>query len=100
MGSYPKPNEPGTQGTCTRWRFGDHLYLDVTDFFSGLEILLGYSTGSRDSLKPSVCVEIGSARGKSACYMGMALKDNGRGNFMQSILTPRPSGMIGTEWTA
>jgi predicted O-methyltransferase YrrM len=31
------------------------------------------------SMKPEVCVEIGSALGKSACYIGMALKDNGRG---------------------
>jgi predicted O-methyltransferase YrrM len=31
------------------------------------------------SMKPEVCVEIGSALGKSACYIGMALKENGRG---------------------
>jgi predicted O-methyltransferase YrrM len=33
------------------------------------------------SMKPEVCVEIGSARGKSACYIGMALKENGRGKL-------------------
>jgi predicted O-methyltransferase YrrM len=33
------------------------------------------------SMKPEVCVEIGSARGKSACYIGMALKENGRGTL-------------------
>lgn len=33
------------------------------------------------SMKPEVCVEIGSARGKSACHIGMALKENGRGRL-------------------
>lgn len=32
-------------------------------------------------MKPEVCVEIGSARGKSACFIGMALKENGRGRL-------------------
>jgi predicted O-methyltransferase YrrM len=32
-------------------------------------------------MKPNVCVEIGSARGKSACYIGMALKENGTGKL-------------------
>jgi predicted O-methyltransferase YrrM len=31
------------------------------------------------SLKPEVCVEIGSALGKSASYIGLGLKENGRG---------------------
>lgn len=33
------------------------------------------------SMKPEVCVEIGSARGKSACHIGMALKENGSGTL-------------------
>ena len=37
--------------------------------------------GLARSLKPRVCVEIGSARGKSACYIGMALRDNGSGKL-------------------
>jgi len=65
----------------TRWRFGDHLYLEVTDFVSGLGDSAWLLYGLTRSLKPNVCVEIGSARGKSACYMGMALKDNGRGKL-------------------
>lgn len=32
-------------------------------------------------MKPNICVEIGSARGKSACYMGMALKQNKSGHL-------------------
>ncbi len=32
-------------------------------------------------MKPHVAVEIGSARGKSACYIGMALKHNGSGRL-------------------
>lgn len=30
-------------------------------------------------MKPEVCVEIGSARGKSACHIGLALAENDRG---------------------
>jgi predicted O-methyltransferase YrrM len=33
------------------------------------------------SMKPDVCVEIGSALGASASYIGMALKENGRGTL-------------------
>jgi predicted O-methyltransferase YrrM len=33
-------------------------------------------------MKPELCVEIGSARGRSACSIGMALKENGRGKLM------------------
>jgi predicted O-methyltransferase YrrM len=32
-------------------------------------------------MKPSVCVEIGSARGKSACYVATALRENGQGHL-------------------
>ncbi len=32
-------------------------------------------------MKPEVCVEIGSARGKSACFIGLALRRNGRGKL-------------------
>jgi predicted O-methyltransferase YrrM len=33
------------------------------------------------SMKPEVCVEIGSARGNSACHIGLALKENGSGRL-------------------
>jgi predicted O-methyltransferase YrrM len=33
------------------------------------------------SAKPAVVVEIGSARGRSSCFMGMALKENGVGKL-------------------
>ena len=33
------------------------------------------------SLKPRICVEIGSARGKSACAVGLALQRNGGGKL-------------------
>ncbi len=32
-------------------------------------------------MEPAICVEIGSARGLSACYMGMALKRLGKGKL-------------------
>jgi len=41
------------------------------DFSSGL----GDGAGICRSVKPAIAVEIGSARGKSACYIGMALKE-------------------------
>ena len=44
------------------------------------------------SIKPEVCVEIGSAIGKSASYIGMALKENGRG-MLYAIDPHEP-----TEW--
>lgn len=33
------------------------------------------------AMKPDVCVEIGTARGKSTCFTGMALRDNGAGRL-------------------
>lgn len=33
-------------------------------------------------MKPQLCVEIGSARGKSASFIGLALKQNGSGKLM------------------
>jgi len=44
------------------------------------------------SIKPQVCVEIGSALGKSASYIGMALKENGYG-MLYAIDPHEP-----TEW--
>jgi predicted O-methyltransferase YrrM len=44
------------------------------------------------SMKPEVCVEIGSARGKSACHVGLALRENGRGKLW-AIDPHRP-----TDW--
>jgi predicted O-methyltransferase YrrM len=38
-------------------------------------------TGLVRSLKPKVCVEIGSASGYSACHIGLALKENGKGKL-------------------
>ncbi len=48
---------------------------------SGLGDSAGLLSGLVRSMKPQVCVEIGSARGKSACYIGMALKENGHGTL-------------------
>ena len=65
----------------TRWRFGNHRYLEARDFLSGLGDSAWLLYGLTRSLKPRVCVETGSAQGKSACYVGMALKDNGQGKL-------------------
>jgi predicted O-methyltransferase YrrM len=51
------------------------------NFNSGLGDSAWLLYGLCRSLKPAVAVEIGSARGKSACYIGMALKENGSGKL-------------------
>jgi predicted O-methyltransferase YrrM len=55
--------------------------LSEIDFHSGLGDSAFLLYGLARSLKPSVAVEIGSARGKSACYVGQALKENGFGKL-------------------
>lgn len=49
------------------------------DFKSGLGDSAWLLHGLVRSMKPEVCVEIGSARGKSACHIGKALKENNKG---------------------
>jgi len=51
------------------------------DFRSGLGDSAELLYGMVRAMKPKVCVEIGSARGKSACYIGTALKENGQGKL-------------------
>jgi len=55
--------------------------LDEMDFHSGLGDSAYLLYGIARALKPKVAVEIGSARGKSACYVGRALKENGSGKL-------------------
>jgi predicted O-methyltransferase YrrM len=58
-----------------------HYRLPAVDFASGLGDSAWLLHGLARSLKPKVCVEIGSARGKSACYVGLALMENGFGKI-------------------
>jgi predicted O-methyltransferase YrrM len=72
-----------------------HLDIDKLsqlDFSSGLGDSAWLLYGICRSLKPRVAVEIGSARGKTACYIGMALKENGSGRLY--AIDPH----IPTEW--
>lgn len=55
--------------------------LNAIDFRSGLGDSAWLLYGLARSLKPEVCVEIGSARGKSACHVGLALRENGKGRL-------------------
>jgi predicted O-methyltransferase YrrM len=55
--------------------------LATIDFKSGLGDSASLLYGLARSLKPKVCVEIGSARGMSACYVGVALMENGSGKI-------------------
>jgi predicted O-methyltransferase YrrM len=51
------------------------------EFCSGLGDSAWLLYGIARSLKPAIAVEIGSGRGKSACFIGMALKENGSGRL-------------------
>ena len=55
--------------------------LERIPFASGLGDSVWVLYGLARSLKPEVCVEIGSARGKSACHVGLALEENGKGKL-------------------
>ena len=50
-------------------------------FHSGLGDSAWALYGLVRSMKPRVCVEIGSARGRSACHIGLALRENGAGRL-------------------
>jgi len=51
-------------------------------FSTGLGTSCDLLYGLVRSLKPELCVEIGSARGQSACSIGLALKENRRGKLL------------------
>lgn len=51
------------------------------NFGSGLGEGAWLLFGLVQAMRPAVCVEIGSARGQSACYIGMALKRLGHGHL-------------------
>ena len=55
------------------------FYVETFDFQSGLGDSAWLLYGLARS--PKVCVEIGSARGKSACAVGLALRRNGGGKL-------------------
>ena len=52
-----------------------------TNFGSGLGEGAWLLFGLVHAMRPTVCVEIGSARGQSACYIGMALKRMNHGHL-------------------
>src|SRR5262245_37529938 len=68
------------------------IKAEELDFHSGLGDSAALLYGLARSIKPEICVEIGSAHGKSACYVGMALKENGFGR----LFAIDPHGQ--TEW--
>ena len=74
-------------GRVYPWVVANHI-----DFRSGLGDSSYLLHGLVRSMKPNLCVEIGSARGRSACFIGLALKDNGRGKLI--AIDPHKS----TEW--
>lgn len=60
---------------------GREFFTETFDFQSGLGDSAWLLYGLARSIKPKVCVEIGSARGKSACFVGLALRRNGSGKL-------------------
>ncbi len=58
-----------------------YLRVPVVQFQSGLGDGSWLLHGLARAMAPRVCVEIGSARGLSACYIGLALKHTGRGRL-------------------
>lgn len=58
-----------------------HARAEDIEIASGLGDSANLLYGLVRSMKPEICVEIGSARGKSTCYIGAALKENGRGRL-------------------
>lgn len=74
------------RGTIARWQdtfeLGRRLKkLENTHFASGLKDSGWILFGLARAMKPDVCVEIGSARGWSACLVGRALAENGKGKL-------------------
>jgi predicted O-methyltransferase YrrM len=63
------------------WLQSREFSAESLDFRSGLGDSAWILYGLARSLKPKVCVEIGSARGKSACAVGQALRRNGEGRL-------------------
>lgn len=62
------------------WRRGlRHARLERLNAPSGLGGSAWALYGLVRAMQPNVCVEIGSAHGRSACFIGAALRDNGRG---------------------
>jgi predicted O-methyltransferase YrrM len=55
--------------------------LSSKNFNSGLGDSAWLLYGLTRSMKPTTCVEIGSAQGKSTCFIGQALKRNGKGKL-------------------
>ena len=55
--------------------------LQSINFASGLGDSAWLLYGLARSMKPDICVEIGSARGKSACYIALALEHNKKGRL-------------------
>jgi len=86
-GEPPMLNGLRNRASYLRWRrrrrrqLKMHYRPETIDFCSGLGDSAWLLYGLARSLKPKVCVEIGSARGKSACYIGMALRENGLGKL-------------------
>lgn len=58
-----------------------HQKMGSLEIGSGLGDSAWLLYGFVRSLRPQISVEIGSARGKSTCFIGMALKENGVGKL-------------------
>ena len=80
MGLTRPGRRHGLAARWERWRQDRHRRrLRRIRFHSGLGDSAWLLYGLVRSMKPEICVEVGSARGKSACHIGLALAENERG---------------------
>lgn len=88
MGHSPRLRQARRMARATvevirQWpRFATLALLDRIDFSSGLGDSANVLYGLVRAMKPQTCVEIGSARGRSACFIALALRENGGGRLL------------------
>ena len=73
-------NQLGMKHCNFGYAFG-RARASTIQFYSGLGDFSAILYGLVRSIKPEVCVEIGSARGNSTCAIAVGLKENGHGKL-------------------
>ncbi len=81
LGKAKRAIRRGIDAALNRTPMCRHDVLTSLSIASGLGDSVWVLHGLARSLRPEVCVEIGSARGKSTCFVGFALSENGSGKL-------------------
>src|SRR5215831_4268628 len=85
--SLPQPIKNNLKSIIYKIKYANTVFRNALAYTKAGRIHFGSGLGDSGnllygivrSMKPSVCVEIGSASGKSTCYIGLALKENNSG---------------------